>query len=73
MKREDIIRMAADCELPMAIKHTDKLERFAKLIAAAEREACAQAAEKQARWIGYSAHADAIAAAIRKLKEEVCT
>jgi hypothetical protein len=31
----------------------------------AEREACAVAAEKQARWIGYNAHAEAIAAAIR--------
>lgn len=32
---------------------------------AEEREACALAAEKQARWIGYNAHAEAIAAAIR--------
>ena len=31
-----------------------------------EREACAVAAEKQARWIGYNAHAEAIAAAIRE-------
>lgn len=38
MKREDIIRMAADCEFPMAIKHTDKLVSFAALVAAAERE-----------------------------------
>ena len=38
MTREDIIRMAADCEFPMAIKHTDKLVSFAALVAAAERE-----------------------------------
>jgi len=41
-------------------------ERFAQLVAQYEREQCAVAAEKQARWIGYNAHAEAIAAAIRQ-------
>lgn len=41
-------------------------ERFANLVAQYEREQCAVAAEKQARWIGYNAHAEAIAAAIRQ-------
>lgn len=41
-------------------------EYFANLVAQYEREQCAVAAEKQARWIGYNAHAEAIAAAIRQ-------
>jgi len=41
-------------------------EYFAQLVAQYEREQCAVAAEKQARWIGYNAHAEAIAAAIRQ-------
>lgn len=41
------------------------LETATAQAAISEREACAVAAEKQARWIGYNAHAEAIAAAIR--------
>ncbi len=51
MNREDIIRMAKEAGLddPHAVVHaycelklTDHLERFAALVAAAEREACAE-------------------------------
>jgi hypothetical protein len=52
--RKDIIRMAREAGLddPHAVVHaycelklTDHLERFAALVAAAEREACAKAVE----------------------------
>lgn len=49
MNREDIIRMAQDVELinkdydlGFLNKFTDKVERFAALVASAEREACAK-------------------------------
>ena len=44
MKRELIIEMAQEAgfELPWSIKDQEKLERFANLVAAAEREAIAQ-------------------------------
>ena len=46
MNREDIIRMAREADLDWH-KHWDddesnRLERFAAIVAAAEREACAQ-------------------------------
>ena len=41
------------------------VKRKVKKAVAAEREACAVAAEEQARRIGYNAHADAIASAVR--------
>ena len=48
MTREDIIRMAKEVELinkdydlGFLNKFTDKVERFAALVASAEREACA--------------------------------
>jgi hypothetical protein len=52
MTRDDIIRMARDSEMfyqPQAgyIAGLDRLERFAALVAAAEREACAQVCEAQ--------------------------
>jgi hypothetical protein len=55
MTREDIIRMAKEAGIQDA--HSDKphlgvmaqLERFAALVAAAEREACARLAEE---WLG---------------------
>ena len=100
MTNEEIIKMAREAGWDWPGVHTlsveERLERFAALISAAERErskwdgihscgpdcsrppcvtvrkaveaereACAVAAEKQARWIGYNAHAEAIAAAIR--------
>jgi hypothetical protein len=54
MNREDIIRMAKEAGLndPRAVVHaycelklTGHLERFAALVAAAEREACAKVCE----------------------------
>jgi hypothetical protein len=49
MTRDDIIRMAR--EAGFSAKHTDvyfdrQLERFAALVAAAEREACAKVAKE---------------------------
>ena len=45
MNREDIIRMAREAGLPSSELYHGNLERFAALVAAAEREACAKAAE----------------------------
>lgn len=42
MKKDDIIRMAREAGLdPDLWNYTDAFERFAALVAAAEREACA--------------------------------
>ena len=46
MTREDIIRMAREAQMPFywrtgEITYLDKLERFATLVASAERDACA--------------------------------
>jgi hypothetical protein len=45
MNREDIIRMAREAHLVMYDYDHPSLERFAALVAAAEREECAQLAE----------------------------
>ena len=47
MKREDIIRMAREAGKDISQEHglVPFLERFAKLVAAEEREACAEACE----------------------------
>ena len=47
MNREDIIAMAQEAQMPFywrtgEITYLDKLERFAALVASAEREACAE-------------------------------
>ena len=54
MTREDIFRMAQEVELinkdydlAFLNKYTDKVERFAALVAFAEREACAKVCEEQ--------------------------
>ena len=56
MNREDIIRMAQEVELinkdydlGFLNKFTDKVERFATLVASAEREACAEIADRLPR------------------------
>ena len=54
MNREDIIRMAQEAQMPFywrtgEITYLDKLERFAALVASAEREACAKVAESIAK------------------------
>jgi len=74
MTKDEIIDMAVTANLcpdrvntrqANWITNTEELLHFAALVAQAEREACAAAAEKQARWIGYNVHAQAIADAIR--------
>ena len=47
MNRDDIIRMAREAGLWPAVTDTfpNELERFANLVAAAEREACAKACD----------------------------
>jgi len=46
---DDIIRMAVECQLVTTANrdgiYVEALERFAELVAAAEREACAKAVE----------------------------
>ena len=47
MKKEDIIKMAKEAGLdPDLWNYTDAFERFAALVAAAEREACAELCEE---------------------------
>lgn len=53
MNKEDIIRMAREAQMPFywrtgEITYLDKLERFAALVASAEREACAKVCEEYA-------------------------
>ena len=52
MKSEDIIRMAREAGYGWASAdiHLPALERFAALVAAHEREACAKVAEGYWRW-----------------------
>ena len=52
MNREDVIRMAQECQLIGMRPHLDgiyeeALERFAALVAAQEREACAKTCEEE--------------------------
>ncbi len=78
MNREDIIRMAQEAQMPFywdtgEITYLDKLERFAALVAEAEREACAKCVETRARhWDqrevplhGFARELDVAAEAIR--------
>ena len=57
MNREDIVRMAREAQMPFywrtgEITYLDKLERFAALVASAEREACARVCELMwHRWL----------------------
>jgi adenylate kinase len=53
MTREEIIRMAQEAQMPFywrtgEITYLDKLERFAALVASAEREACVKIVEDEA-------------------------
>ena len=54
MNRDDIIEMAADVGMTgLSLIDVGYLERFAALVAAAEREACAQLCEAEAeKWEG---------------------
>ena len=63
MNREDIIRMAREAELfvPQAgIPENGALMRFAVLVAAAEREACAKTCDdySEFRWSWWKTRAD---------------
>ena len=61
MNREEVIKIAREAGFEShdaMINYTKELQRFAALVAAAEREACAKEADK---WIG----CDGLAAAIR--------
>jgi hypothetical protein len=51
MNREDIIRLAIECQIvPTGTRiYINALERFAALVAAAEREACAQVCDAAER------------------------
>ena len=65
MNREDIIRMAHEAGLiPPPLdwpkKYAEALERFAALVASAEREACAKVCEDSVEYAG-----DTLAEAIR--------
>jgi len=55
MNREDIIRMAQKAQMPFywrtgEITYLDKLERFAALVASAERDACAKIGDDHPSW-----------------------
>ena len=50
MNREDIIKLARECGLPSDELYHPNLERFAALVAAAEREACAKVCEDWIAW-----------------------
>ena len=58
MNRDDIIRMAREAQMPFywatgEIPYLGRLERFAALVAAAEREACAKVCEEYENDMGY--------------------
>ena len=68
MTKEEIIRMAREAGLAYGSdeKPLESVTRFAALVAAAEREACAKLCDKQSdedKWEGY--YANQCAAAIR--------
>jgi hypothetical protein len=74
MTRDDIIRMAREAGGHISsfhgrfVMYADDLERFAALVAAAEREACAKVCEENAVMIGVLC-----AAAIRARSQDAHT
>ena len=67
MTRDDIIRMAREAGLVMYDYSHPSLERFANLVAAAEREACAKVCDKISDEDGFEGgYADRCAFAIRE-------
>ena len=55
MTKQEIIRMAQEAQMPFywrtsEITYLDKLERFAALVASAEREACAKIGDDHPSW-----------------------
>jgi len=67
MTRDDIIRMARECGLTINDQPMLGVEHFANLVAAAEREACAEICDKWMPWTNPSAIGEVkrVAAAIR--------
>lgn len=66
MKREDIIRMAREADAAHdEVVVTPFLERFAALVASAEREVCAQAAWDIVQYEVHADLADQVASSIR--------
>jgi hypothetical protein len=66
MTRDDIIRMAGEAELSNGFRNLGypyfpELERFAKLVAEAEREACAKVVEE---WLHGEWHNQGVIAAL---------
>jgi hypothetical protein len=80
MNKEDIIRMARQAGFHLernwdhtdwhSAGHSDLFERFATIVAAAEREACAKVCEKLRDEDGYEAWNTECAAAIRARGEQ---
>jgi len=66
MTREDIIRMAREAHLVMYDYDHPSLERFAALVAAAEREACAKVCDEFAARDKFSNYYQVAANAIRE-------
>lgn len=64
----EAMKLARDARLPAChLTHSKALERFAALVAAAEREACAQVCEQ---WGAWNSVAQECAAAIRARGEK---
>ena len=72
MTRDDIISMAKEAGYGWSLAdiHAPALERFAALVAAAEREACAKVCLEEAPSLDGQLCADAIRDAIRARGEE---
>jgi tRNA U34 2-thiouridine synthase MnmA/TrmU len=78
MNTEEIIRMAREAGFEDQFENssewicfTDEIEKFAALVAAAEREACAKVCEELRDEDGYEAWNTECAAAIRARGEQV--
>ena len=72
MTRDDIIRMAESCGIPEFENNesqADNILRFAALVAAAEREACAEECVKLALGGGFAADCAAAIRARRRTHE----
>lgn len=70
MSRGDVIRMAREVGIPTGrVGGYDKeLERFAELVAGAEREACAKLCDDETEDVPLTAMADAIRARVRGMQ-----
>ena len=76
MTREDIIRMARDAGietvLPAPLGQVESIERFAKLVAAAEREACAEICDGISEWYETRTDLNQTQKQVGQLAAEVC-